>query len=67
VSDFSMTSRCPGCGRRFCPDDGECCLRCEQCGEWAGDGLFDMDNTLGCGEDAWICDDCWSVYCEGVA
>ncbi len=34
MSDFSVTAKCPGCGKRFAPDDGYCCVPCSDCGEW---------------------------------
>ena len=34
MSDFSFSGRCPGCGQRYAPDDGACCMQCERCGGW---------------------------------
>jgi hypothetical protein len=37
MSDFRYTATCPGCGRRFAPDDGACCVQCDRCKQWYGD------------------------------
>jgi hypothetical protein len=34
MSDFSYTAKCPGCKRKFAPDDGACCVPCHFCGKY---------------------------------
>lgn len=34
---YFRSARCPGCGQRYAPDDGACCVKCDRCKGWFGD------------------------------
>lgn len=55
MSDFSITARCPGCGQRFAPDDGMCCVPCRECGAWGQWSYCEICQD-------YHCPDC---YCDG--
>jgi hypothetical protein len=46
MSDFSYTATCPGCGQRFAPDDGACCVDCERCGQFFDRSLDEVIPAL---------------------
>jgi hypothetical protein len=44
MSDFSFTTTCSFCGRRFCPDDGPC--ECVEIADYEeGDDKEELCNT----------------------
>ena len=51
MSDFSYSATCPGCGSRYAPDDGACCVPCAECsalGRWEYCTLCDDYHCLDC-------------------
>jgi len=56
MSDFSITARCPGCGQRFAPDDGDCCVPCKYCEEY--DRPWKRHRYCDEAED-YVCEYCW--------
>ena len=42
---------CPCCGDRFIPDDGPCCLKCEECGDVS-------ESVKESGDGRELCEDC---------
>ena len=52
MSDFEHVEACKGCGRKYAPDDGDCCVQCYDCGMW-GNG-YSYDKYL----NEYICDIC---------